>query len=715
MKRFIEELRRRNVLRTGAAYLVGAWLVAQVAALLADTYAAPAWVMRAVVGALALGLPAVLLLAWVYAWTPAGLQREAEIPAEQAGRQQLSRRYDRILIALLGVALLYFVTDKVWLSGPGTGTAEDLRPGLAVLPFANRSDIPADRYFVDGIHDDVLTQLAKISELRVISRTSVERYRNTDLPIAEIAAQLGATRILEGGVQRAGERVRVTVQLIDTAVDAHLWADTYDRDLTALNVFAIQSEIAGAIAAALEVAISPVERARVDAVPTRSLEAWEALQLGRQRMATRNSQTLQEARAFLERAVALDPDFAQAHALLADVWMLLAYYGEPPNEAIARADTYAKRALELAPGLAEAVTSIASIAEEKGDLEAAEAGYRNAIELNPNYVTAHHWYSGLLSTLGRHQDAFRHAEQALRLDPLSAPVNVNLGARLEQLGRAQDALARYRKALEIDPRMTNAYLNIASLQSNVFARPDEAIATLLELERIDPENQHRVARALNYLELGDPAAARRLLARPAAGEERDTRLISAFAAASSGDWDEARRLASLAVAEDPGNSFAQRVMRNVDLHEGRAAAALARYAAEWPALVRDAQPDINGGNLIAAIDVVPLLQAAGETAQADRLLDSCERYIGTRTRLGTDGYGIADVQIHALRGDRRAALNALRKAREAGWVHGWPYFRDVDPNLASIRQESEFQAVFAEIAAHMAALRAAMPPDSDLR
>jgi len=713
VKRFIEELRRRNVLRTGAAYFVGAWLVAQIAALLADTYAAPAWVMRAVVGALALGLPATLLLAWVYAFTPAGLLREADLPAEPAERLQVSRRFDRILIALLGASLLYFVADKVWLSGDGTGSADATRPSVAVLPFANRSEEAADRYFVDGIHDDILTQLAKISALRVISRTSVERFRDTDRPIAEIAAELGATRILEGGVQRAGERVRVTVQLIDTASDAHLWAETYDRELTAVNVFAIQSEIAGAIAVALQAEILPLERARVDAVATRNLEAWEAFQLGRQRMATRNSQTLHEARAFLERAIALDPGFAQAHALLADVWVLLAYYGEPVDDALRRAETLAKRALELAPDLAEAVTSVAGIAEELGDFAAAESGYRRAIELNPNYVTALHWYSGLLLNLGRPQEALQHAEQALQLDPLSAPVNAAFAGALDRLGRPEDALARYQKVLEIDPRMSNAYTNMANLQTYAFARPDEAIAILRELDRVDPGYPHRVLRAMNYLALGDTTTARRLLDRVSAGEEPDALIVNAFMAASSGDWAEARRLAEFAVAGQPGNVMAQQVMRNADLHDGRVAAALARYAAEWPELVRDSEPAIHQGNWIAAIDIVPLLQAAGETAQANRLLDVCERFIGTRMRLGIEGYGIADVQIHALRGDTRAALVALRKAREAGWSRGWHYFRNDDPNLAAIREEPEFQAVFAEIAARMAALRAAMPPDPE--
>ena len=172
-----------------------------------------------------------------------------------------------------------------------------------MLPFENRSREADDAFFVDGIHDDILTQLSKVSALRVISRTSVEQFRDTKLAIRAIADQLGVTKILEGGVQRAGDRVRVTVQLIDAATDAHLWAENYDRELSAANIFAIQSEVAGAIAGALRATLSGDEKASVNAVPTQNLEAWEAYQLGKQRMAQRTSAALAEAERFFRRAI----------------------------------------------------------------------------------------------------------------------------------------------------------------------------------------------------------------------------------------------------------------------------------------------------------------------------------------------------------------------------------------------------------------------------
>jgi len=171
-----------------------------------------------------------------------------------------------------------------------------------VLPFENRSKVEDEAFFVDGIHDDILTQLSKISALKVISRTSVERFRKTDLGVKQIAAQLGVNSVLEGGVQRAGNRVRINVQLIDAGTDAHLWAETYDRELTDENIFAIQTVLAAAIAGALKAALTPAEQARVAAVPTRNLAAWEAYQQGQQHVARRMSAGLIEAEKYYQKA-----------------------------------------------------------------------------------------------------------------------------------------------------------------------------------------------------------------------------------------------------------------------------------------------------------------------------------------------------------------------------------------------------------------------------
>ena len=247
---------------------------------------------------------------------------------------------------------------------PPRPRSADPRPSIAVLPFENRSRLEDDAYFVDGIHDDIVTQLSKISALRVISRTSVEQFRDTKLSTREIAEKLGVTRVLEGGVQRAGDRVRINVQLIDAGNDAHLWADSYDRELTVANLFEIQSEVAAAISTALQATLTPAERLRMSARPTESLAAWEAYQRGRRELEKRTTTSLVEAERLFQQALDHDPEFALAYVgraasvILQDAWNATTS-GRSHEQSIALADELIERALALDPDLPEAITAAA--------------------------------------------------------------------------------------------------------------------------------------------------------------------------------------------------------------------------------------------------------------------------------------------------------------------------------------------------------------------
>ena len=710
-------LRRRKVVQWGVAYAAGAWALLEVLGFATDAFAWPAMTKPLAMLGLAVGLPIVVALAWYHG---------------DRGQQRVTGTELAVLALLLflGGGLLWWYAQR---SVPTTTTtaavkpapasaATDARPSIAVLPFDNRSKLEDDAYFVDGIHDDILTQLSKVSALKVISRTSVERFRDTKLPLKDIAQQLGVNSILEGGVQRAGDRVRIHVQLIDAASDGHLWAESYDRELTAVNIFAIQSEVASAISGALKAALTPAEQARVAAIPTRNLRAWESYQLGKQRMAKRTSASLVDAEEFFKNAINLDPEFALAYVGLSDALMLQTSYSDAPWDAtLVKAETAAAKALELDPKLAEAWASSAQVARYSDQFDRAETMYRRAIDLNPNYATAHQWFSGLLTIRGRLDEALSHAERAAALDPLSAIINYNLGSILELSGRIAEAEPRYRRAVAIDPAMPTGYTSIGMLDAYALNRFADAVPFLKKASDLDPGNP-RVPLDLVMVrfDLGDVSEAIRLTqAAQRRWPDNDyVDHVSAFVYAAQGDLDAAVRFARKALEIDRRNPGALSLLDVADLKKGDASTARSRYAQAYPELLAPEPPKIDASNSGPAFNLVPILQQTGEGQRATLLLDRVEQVMRTTPRLGSNGYGIADVQIHALRGDKEKALAALREAEKAGWRGPlWRYVRDVEPALDSIRSEPEFKGVFADIERDMDQQRAELakrPKDAPL-
>ena len=713
-------LRRRKVVQWGLAYAAGAWALLQVIGFLADAFHWPDATKQLAAIALAIGLPIALTLAWYHG---------------DRGHQKPVRTEIAIIALLLllggGAFWLYGHRSTPAQTAPTSATptpaqtettaAAETRPSIAVLPFENRSDQEKDAFFVDGIHDDILTQLTKIGAMKVIARTSVEQFRDTKLTTKEIGEKLGVTRVLEGGVQRAGDRVRVTVQLIDTATDGHLWAENYDRELTAANIFAIQSEVATAIANTLNATLTAGEKARVSAVPTQSLEAWEAYQLGKQRMAKRTSDALTDAERFFQRAIGLDPNFALAYAGLAETYYLQAEFGNARWDANSeKGEQAAAKALALDPNLAEAWVSSALVAMYKGQDERTEQALRRAIQLNPNHAGAYDWLSWQAINLGRGDEALALAEQAAGLDPLSAGINARLGIRLSNVGRFAEAEDRLRRSIEIDPSVSIAYRNLGLLRAYSFNRFVDGVPLVRKAVELDPDGPvNSCFLSLLYYDLGDDVEATRL-EQDARRRWPDSGCIASqwpYHRAMRGDQKSALQAAVELLKLYPSEPRALLLLGNADVEAGHPASARARYAKAYPDLIGSAQPKVDESNWRVAIDLARVLRRTGETERATLLLDRSEQMSSKLPRLSTSGYGVADVQIHALRGDKAKALAALREAEQAGWRHLWRYYRDFDPNLASIRNEPEFKAVFADIERDMARQRAELskrPKDEQL-
>jgi tetratricopeptide (TPR) repeat protein len=517
---------------------------------------------------------------------------------------------------------------------------------------------------------------------------------------------------LEGGVQRAGDNIRVNVQLIDARTDDHLWSEIYDRQMSATNIFTIQTEIAEAIAEALKTTLSPSERKRIRLVPTDNLEAYEAYLIGRQRLAMRTIESLSESIDYFRQAVELDPRFALAWAGLADACQLHHFYAGLPNreEMYAKVEAILQTALELDKDLAEAHASLGLLRYGQDQLEEAEQSFKRALELNPNYPPASLWYGMLLKDLARYDEALARTAAAVELDPMSPIIRVSYAQSLRLAGRIEEALEELETVLEIDPDFVAAHDQIATIQWQVFNRLDKAARGYVKMITLDPERSSSyVWLGQLYLDLGAPDRASQLFDRASELAADGTAtvwgrlLLQLFRGgpepiledveATRADFGKTTWLSQVSVVG----------LRNQAMAGGRYSEALAIYSRWYPQLLAEREPDIGLGNYRAAIDLALVLQKKGDLERAAMLLEGAFAFVRTQRRLGWwAGYWISDVQILALQGRRSEALAALGLAADEGWRSLWWYYLQHDPNLDTIRGEPEFQAVLAEIEADVA-------------
>jgi TolB-like protein/Tfp pilus assembly protein PilF len=487
-KDFFGELKRRNVYRVAVTYAVIAWLLIQAASILLPAFEAPTWVLKALVALLIFGFVMAVFISWAFEATPQGMKRTEDVSPDEVLPSWSPRKFAALIvtIAMLAASLLVvnLLRSRSKPAAPPPTSALDLpAKSIAVLPFENLSRDPDNAYFTEGIQDEILARLAKIADLKVISRTSTQRYKTSPDDLPQIAKRLGVSNILEGSVQKTADRVRVTVQLINAASDAHLWAETYDRTLT--DVFAAESDIAKMIADTLRAKLSGSEQQAIAVRPTQNAEAHQLYLRGRYFWNKRTGADLKKAIDYFNRAIGKDPNYALAFAGLADAYVLLSAYAEAsPKESLPQAKAAALKALELDSTLGEAHATLAN-ALVAYDLNFAEANreFERAIELNPNYATAHQWYAETgLVPLGQFEKAVAEVKRALELDPLSLVINADVGTTLTNARRYDQAIEQLRKTVEMDPGFYYAHwtlgnaLELKGLTEEAIAEYKEAIA-----------------------------------------------------------------------------------------------------------------------------------------------------------------------------------------------------------------------------------------------
>ena len=707
------ELKRRNVIRVAIAYGVLAWVILQVGDTLAPALHLPEWVDSLLAFFLVLGFPIALFFAWAFELTPEGLKKESEVDRSQSITSNTGRKLDFMIIGVLVIAV-GFLVFKAYLSPPDTDVSAEVtvttgNPSIAVLPFDNRSNRDEDQFFTDGIHDDLLTTIANIGSMKVISRTSVMRYKDTTKSIPEIAQELGVANILEGGIQRSGSQVRINVQLIDAATDEHMWAKIYDRQLTAENLFAIQSEVSNAIAAALHTALTPEEAKRVSAVPTKNLEAYESYLLGRERWRARTVDSLAESLELFETATELDPQFALAWVGISDTYILMnEYAGIDLYEMRTNADAALKNAFQLDGQLGEAYTSLASVHHNSGELAEAEIAYKKAIELSPNYGTAYHWYALLFRDQAKYDKFGELTENALDLDPLNPVLHFNLADSLEARGDFDAALAGYKRVIEIDPESRFGYVGVAQHYYLVTGHLGESLSWALKGDDADPNIPRRLAAvASTYLDLGDPVKAEVWIQKALAVKPDNvgTIFVAALHAAFIADEGKTRENFSKLAGVSDGSrdpDFAAEFLARDNKRPESARNSLAMYEKSYPGIVESDAFFVHEKITRAAINVAALLLETGKERQAHELLDRVYANTEKRPMMGRFGYGYDRAKIALLRGNRQESLAELTSVIDAGWRYLWWYEFDHSLVFESLREDPQFQALRAKVAADMA-------------
>jgi len=468
-RNFFAELKRRNVIRMAGLYLVGAWLLTQVASTLLPAFDAPSWALRGLIITLALGFIPAVIFSWVFELTPQGLRREEDVAPERSITPQTGRRMDRTIIVALVLALGYFAFDKFVLTPrreaalvasalPNESRSAINAKSIAVLPFENLRRDPDNAFFTDGVQDEILTGLAKIADLKVISRTSVMQYKSgVARNLRKIGEELGVAHVVEGSVQRAANKIRVIAQLIDARNDAHLWPQTYDRDLA--DVFAIQSEIAKAIADQLQAKLSPNEKKAIEQPPTTDLAAFDLYSRAKSLLlmagfSVTYGPDVRKAIELLDEAVKRDPSFFDAYCQLAYAHEYL--YGQTGSDhtpaRLALAEAAVQAATRLRPDAAETHLARAQylyygLRDYAGALAELEIARRGL----PNDPRLFELTGYILRRRGQHEEGLRNLQRAVELDPRNFFTLQQIALSYQFLGRYADSVAAMDRALAIVP------------------------------------------------------------------------------------------------------------------------------------------------------------------------------------------------------------------------------------------------------------------------
>jgi TolB-like protein/Tfp pilus assembly protein PilF len=710
---FFAELKRRNVFRVGAAYVVIGWLLLQAADILLGNFGAPDWVFKSFAALLALGLPLALFLSWAYELTPEGVIKTEAVDAEESLTPKTGKRIDKLIVTGLLAVIALLVVERIWFAGVPSDPVESMTVdtgetlpsparSIAVLAFEDLSSERDQAYFAEGVAEELLNLLARIDGLKVAARTSSFRFKGSGADIAEIGRALNVETVLEGSVRKAGDQIRVTAQLINVGDGFHLWSDSYDRRLE--NIFTVQDQIATAIVAALRLEL---DIPAATAGRTGNTEAYDHYLRGRQLAREPSRPGLLRAIEQYEGAIRLDPDFAAAYAGIADAWVWLEDYGGVPGaEAYPKAEQAAKRALELDPESAEAHAAMAFVRDRYHDdkLGATQA-FERTLELNPNHVAAYNLYSDVLFDIGRLDRMLEVSRKAAELDPLSPFLQARYAGRMMSVGRLAEARAHLERSLREFPGNDYLIETLADL-AVTEARLADALGHYRAVHFSRPGDPYSAGRIAQIaIRIGEPEMARAWIAaaRERGPDNRWELIARSDLARATDDWPELGRIGDLRGGTYGAEARAIAAARQGELPSARQHlleamrlpgqdSAMPGMRRHTPALIELARVERDFG-LDGWRERLQVARLTLDALLAEGVISPNQNHLPEHVQLA---------RIEALEDNRMAAFENLRLAITIGFREPW---LARDPFFEELRDEPEFQALLADIEARLATER----------
>ncbi|MDH5304997.1 MAG: hypothetical protein OEW64_12980 [Gammaproteobacteria bacterium] len=708
-----EELKRRNVFRVGAAYLLFAWVIIQVTDTVAPALHLPGWTLALVTWLSIIGFPFVIFIAWAFEITPQGIKPEKEVDRSESITPDTGRKINYIVIALLLVVVVILVSkdfvgkdtarndtvpeSTVTDAGGTSGRFES----IGVLPFVNMSGDAAQEYFSDGISEELLNALAKLKGLRVAARTSAFAFKGQNKAIRDIGAELNVDTVLEGSVRKSGNKIRITAQLIDAKNGYHLWSETYDRELT--DIFAVQDEITAAIMDALLPHLDTGEVAEPIRTQATNMSAYDAYLQGRHEYNSLEPGALREALDLFRAATDADPNFAAAWAARATTVIELRETsfreGIPREESILLASNAIERALAIDPGLAEAYVAQANLLADSYDFAAALESLNKALAINPSLVEALRLNARILSRFGRIKEAQQEILKALRLDPhnqITAILAANLADEYYepeffttverstmQFDRARQILEEHR--LSQDPELALSALRKHN-DSGTTDALDFAGLQFNWLKELDREAMAKVGRV--------------------------DRMFLMWLLIAADQWEEAEAIYNSWPEHIQKMTLNLEEISTMQASQGNCELALESLQQAHGDTIRiygEIPPNASRSNSSLALNRVYCLRQLGKVDEAEEVLALARTYVETLRQNTVYGFFKIDAKLRVLDGDKEGALDVLEAAHgrsELGWTGRY------DPVLRTLAGEPRFQALYRKVDEEIDAMRAqlGMPP-----